>query len=1804
MRQTNAGVLQCNALIFRIMLCMVLMLFGNAVELFADISAVTLQVNSPAVSPAKINGSANVTLQAQWTGDTPPYSAAFKTGGNTLGTESTTGTTASFQVSGAALGHGDGKTFEVVVLESSVPGAVSGNANGNSAINVDLVAPQITVALNGSTFSNNAGNNEVIIQVTSDEVITAPTVVVEPNSLGANPVADGTNPTTGQSFRFTITLTAAPGGNYTVRATGRDTTQPASGANTGTGQQTFTVNASGPGAGSITSVNPGTPTNQTSITLTGTVSTAMDTTRPVQILENGAVVGTGNIAGGNWTVSLNGVGEGVHSYTMRGYDNLGNPSAVSAPFEVKVDVTKPAAPALNVPATPTNAATVTISGTGAVETGTAVSNPVTVKIYNQDGTEVKSAPAGTDGSFSVAGVPLVDGANQFYAVAVDSTVPGGNASALSNRVNVFKDNAPAAVSNLFISRPGVLASMPIPLDPAFYLGAGNFKLQVTFGKDMDRTVNPVITVQTGGGSAISGSAGAWVASTTFVGEINVPMNGGASYNGVASVNVSGAKDSAGNAMTDYNQAGAFSIDASAPTASFDADTTIYVSSSTPTITLKGLVNDAGGSGVGHVDLIWQDFSGGTVSSESVPIMAAAPSPWEKNWNVSAMTAGRYKLWVAASDQAKPAPNTEDYTTKPYRIVIVDRDLPFVNRIALDNMATDINDMVPQPVVIASAVTRLTARMTDGGDSGIAFGSTDFVFTLKHDETSTNILGNYSNNGSDTIYFDFPELTANGTYTVTVIPVDNGGNKGETATRSFTLDKVAPQDVTFYPADQHIANNSHVALHQDQVWATINHARPDYERSTIEVRYNGNVVGNQVANGSTTAIVWDLYGATGALANNQSHDGRYDITVVPRDTLGNIGNAVRSFFNYDSIPPVVTKTAPATTLNSTTPVWFGLGQSSLSVTVSDSPKDAIQYGPTMPTQPNGFSFASLQVPGDPNWYNGNGSGVNTTTSSFTWTIDTQVSAAPSVSGLVMTLTRPNPPTDAAAGVVDVVMNVNLQDQVNDGEIIPNSMVASYVYKFDYLAPQINSITKPTTGANKFCKNVLTIEGTAADQGSSDLVMVKSIEYSENGSAWTPLSTTGLPAKTASFSSKIDITAKADGNYTLNVRATDLGDNTSSETPVSYVVDRTPPPAPELIVPLPSVMTNKRGQLFKWAAQTDADHYLLQIADDGSFNNVLNKQTNDGYSGLIGQVLIMTEGAFSVPKDGTYYWRAASIETCVDGYNISEFSDTRSFTVDTVKPLIVEVQPAPSQGNKVSTGMVTFNIRFSELVDTTISPLVKITSAGGQMMVIEKVSFKEDTWTGTTVIPKNSSALYDGTAIISVEGATDLAGNIMAVDSTNSVIINTGPAFTTRIFSNPANEYEIMIVTKATEALQGPPTCSVQQSSTRTPVVMNFLKERYYAGSYKIDLLSPGKVYIDMSGTDLHGMVGNGSVEFTVADLSASQRLDVTSISGQASLRGAEGSAFSEAAIYMLDRDSLESPFVTSSVRASVASVMRTAVAQNGSELVPVMALEEIGPASLLLKKRLLYTARLGNEKITVPADKIHLYRLGSDGKWVFQGGEVKDGEVSAQISGLGRMALLADMTAPALREQSPAAMQDLEDPFPEIKGLLADSGSGLRRDTFKLFINSQMVPGVALDAAGNFSYKVKQALPKGKHEISFEVDDLAGNNLRQSFWVTAPGTFALDEFMPYPNPATGNAMYFNYNFNQTADTVRLRIYDTAGHKVADFETFDFVSTTKGRIRWDLRTNGGKAVANGVYFYQLNISKGGQTFKKRGKIAVMR
>lgn len=251
--------------------------------------------------------------------------------------------------------------------------------------------------------------------------------------------------------------------------------------------------------------------------------------------------------------------------------------------------------------------------------------------------------------------------------------------------------------------------------------------------------------------------------------------------------------------------------------------------------------------------------------------------------------------------------------------------------------------------------------------------------------------------------------------------------------------------------------------------------------------------------------------------------------------------------------------------------------------------------------------------------------------------------------------------------------------------------------------------------------------------------------------------------------------------------------------------------------------------------------------------------------------------------------------------------------------------------------------------------------------------------------------------------------------------------------------------------------------------------------------------------------------------------------------------------------------------------------------------------------MLYTADVNGENINVDASKVHIYRQDSNGKWIFQGGTLKDYKISAQLTGLGRLALMADLTAPRLSSMSPANNEKLDTLKPEIKGQFEDNGSGLETSSFILSIDGLKVPGVEMENDGSFKYKPQLALKPGKHVIDVEVKDNAGNTQRRSFSMETP-LFAEGEFRPYPNPARGNYIKFAYNFGAVPENVSLKIYDSAGHQVIKFGTGDFVKS--GNLRWDLTNQKGKRVANGTYIYRLEYTANGQKIKKRGKLSILK
>jgi hypothetical protein len=1761
MWQTNA-----NRVAFKVLLCALLLICGITNVALADITGLTLDASASGASGNRLNAGASITLTASWSGDSPPFTARFKSGGNVVFTDTQLAAGSSvYSLGTSQIGDtgGTAQQFSVEVLDTA--GGLA-NAVANKSYVVDFTRPTLTATItNGPNFSN---SSTVRVQITSDETIKPPTVT----SNGVGAAIEGTA-TPGTSFVYNLPLSSGfANGAHSITITAKDTSEPEASANEGTTSVQFTVGTSVQGATTIATVTPASPTNSSTVTLSGACP---DGTSTVEILNNGASINTVGVSGSSWSISLS-VGEGSHSFVAISKDTLGTEISRSSASTVIIDQTPPDAPTVTstLPAT-TNQTPVNVT-LSCNETDASL--PIKIQAYN-NGVAV-GVPTNVNSGACVMNVPLNAGSNSLTFASVDAA---GNMSAQTAAVLVNYDNN--ATTNIILSFESPFV-MPLPLATSYQVGGGNYTLKMIFDKNMNQGVKPTLTITCGGGAVITSSSGTWTSATTFSQTFSIPASGGASYDGpVAGLSVSGAYDAYGNAIDAYDYNGSpFYIDCTPPTSAFNDTSTLYVSGANATANLGGTVNDSG-SGLSHLDLVWADSTSGTVASVSIPVLSSATT-WSYAWDTSALAEGTYNFWVVATDKSQPVGNSEKYTSKTPRTLIVDRSAPTVGTIAINYSTIDINNET-QP--FTENITRITALINDSGSSGINATTSEMTLT----KGGIAVAGEKNYNGSALVYSFSP--LGDGEYTIKVTPKDSAGNTGEVASRTFKVTVSVSSNADFKPEYGSYTNKTHPILKEGQVWSILSEGNVSYEKSKITVNYNGSTNGFQVA--STTGLVWQF----NQLNENQSHDGRYDITVVPTSAGGVTAAPVTSHFFYDSQAPVVTEANPAVNFALKEQVWFGLTQSDIRVTLSDSPKDIVQHGSSMSAQND------PKVSEDASWYNSEGSGVNISTASFSWKMDTNTSPPFAYSGKTLVLAIPTidpEGSEYAQGAASVAVTLSVEDFAMTGAVEPNKLNLEYSYIYDFMVPVVKSIDAPKAG-QVFMGKKINFQGVVEDVGSNEALRVEKLYYSLDGTNWLDFPDAIVPSKTVNFKTSIDISSFEDGSYTLYVKGVDRAGNESAPNSVVFEVDRTPPPAPELTFPINDYLVNKRNQTFKWVTVSGADKYLLQIADDAAFNNIVNSQVfASPYDKLKGQLASTADATYSLPKDGVFYWRVGSIATKDDGINYGNYSQSRKIVVDTVKPYILEVTPSPSSSNKITNGMVTFAIRFSEAMDPTISLDVTLTSAGGQSMKIERVSYSDNTWTGTTVIPKGQSAELDGNAIITIEGAADLAGNIMVSDSSHGVVINTGPVFTTRLFSNPANAYEITILTKASESLAAPPSCSVEQNGISTPVAMNFLRQRYYAGSYKIDSANPGKAYIYLSGTDLHGMVGNGYVQFIVADLSGSQRLNIATENNMATLKAAEGSAYSDTGIYMLDRDSLESPFMeneSDALRGSLGLRASAALGATAAELVPVAALEEIGPSTVKLRKRLLFEANLGNAVVSVPADKVHLYRQDGSGKWIFEGGSYADNKVAAQLSGLGRLALMADLKEPVADNLYPRELDEIDGTNAEFRGEFVDNGSGLDQGSFKLTLDGLDIPNVKLDANGSFKYKHSVPLSKGKHELAYSISDYAGNQLSKTLRFDAV-LFELEEFTPYPSPARGNKITFQYKFGLAPDSVSMRIYDTAGHLVANIS--DAFDKANGRADYNLLNRKGKRIANGVYFYKMKVTKNGKSFSKTGKFAVLR
>ena len=378
-------------------------------------------------------------------------------------------------------------------------------------------------------------------------------------------------------------------------------------------------------------------------------------------------------------------------------------------------------------------------------------------------------------------------------------------------------------------------------------------------------------------------------------------------------------------------------------------------------------------------------------------------------------------------------------------------------------------------------------------------------------------------------------------------------------------------------------------------------------------------------------------------------------------------------------------------------------------------------------------------------------------------------------------------------------------------------------------------------------------------------------------------------------------------------------------------------------------------------------------------------------------------------------------------------------------------------------------------------------------------------------------------------------------------------------------------------------------------------------------------LKVEGEDLNGNKGSDTDSFVIANVKTSSSLRLASTDEQFSLSFDKDSLKADATVKILKRNIVKDENATGTIRTSLqneytamrglrASATTTEEEAANSELTPITDAYEAAISSSKINKGIIASMK-------VPESASQTTGLGlfyqKNGSWKFISSNITaEKEIKARITSSQIFAIMKDSVAPSIKlDESLDLSKAFETARPEFAGTIKDFGSGIDTNSLEAKIDNN-VQSLTLDNNGNFKFKSLSELINGNHDLTITAKDRTGNMATSGsmrFALVLP--FEFRQIIQYPNPAKNNlTIRIRTNSTGINCNIRIKIYDVAGHKVADFDESDVVDRNDGNyeVRWDLRNKKGKKVANGVYIAKLEAinPETGKKVKATLKLAVLK
>jgi len=393
----------------------------------------------------------------------------------------------------------------------------------------------------------------------------------------------------------------------------------------------------------------------------------------------------------------------------------------------------------------------------------------------------------------------------------------------------------------------------------------------------------------------------------------------------------------------------------------------------------------------------------------------------------------------------------------------------------------------------------------------------------------------------------------------------------------------------------------------------------------------------------------------------------------------------------------------------------------------------------------------------------------------------------------------------------------------------------------------------------------------------------------------------------------------------------------------------------------------------------------------------------------------------------------------------------------------------------------------------------------------------------------------------------------------------------LFPNPIYENNLHIITKVNDKFAATPRVQMTYNGEQGYLTMTAVTDNTYITNYV--LKSSGEGSIEAFGTNTNGTILSNILKFSAVYYPPKSEGSLTAAFGSLSV---PKSAMKSGGYVILSASSNQASF------------------ENLLKVTPVLDL--CLPVS---QTDLPVTVKIPSQApLVFNTEKAGLFAIVNDKpKWL---GKVKicNGTCEGTVQSGGSIFVGVDTTPPVINTECEPAGNDY------VAVGLDEKGSGIDPDSIIVSYKSEKLP-FRYDVTSSKIIVKTSSLLDGKYEFDVQVSDYLGNSISSKVSAQVIGNFSLAQIINYPNPArafTSIRGAFT-GLSATKLQVQVTIRDSSGDEVF-WARLPHKGNGIYEATWNLLNSDGRAVANGVYYAEVEAYCESGEIKEKRKIAVLR